>query len=78
MYSPNRLRHSMHNELIDTCWDVNMVLTVQLLVILKELIDTCWDVNVGASENGTMFCTELIDTCWDVNFKEMAYMEWLW
>ncbi len=55
-----------------------MVLTVQLLVILKELIDTCWDVNVGASENGTMFCTELIDTCWDVNFKEMAYMEWLW
>ena len=32
-------------ELIDTCWDVNLVTVPDPVNSLPELIDTCWDVN---------------------------------
>ena len=32
-------------ELIDTCWDVNIVLNEYIKRRVEELIDTCWDVN---------------------------------
>ena len=35
-------------ELIDTLWNVNMILFGLKLIVTKELIDTLWNVN-GAS-----------------------------
>ena len=32
-------------ELIDTCWDVNIIQCTGGLEEYTELIDTCWDVN---------------------------------
>ena len=34
-----------YDELIDTCWDVNMYDGLDEHSPSKELIDTCWDVN---------------------------------
>ena len=33
-------------ELIDTCWDVNLVANIDGNGNNGELIDTCWDVNL--------------------------------
>ena len=34
-----------NQELIDTCWDVNVVAAFKVGNVGNELIDTCWDVN---------------------------------
>ena len=58
-------------ELIDTCWDVNILALCFAGTCVFELIDTCWDVNLFHA----FFCSaakmELIDTCWDVNASIM-------
>ena len=33
-------------ELIDTLWNVNRVVKIDLILCIKELIDTLWNVNV--------------------------------
>ena len=40
-------------ELIDTCWDVNLIGEVNALADYMELIDTCWDVNLASGTNNT-------------------------
>ena len=42
---PDVLGIDIANELIDTCWDVNISAQLQNFVRQMELIDTCWDVN---------------------------------
>ena len=32
-------------ELIDTCWNVNQLITIDNIAGYIELIDTCWNVN---------------------------------
>ena len=39
---------SLISELIDTCWNVNLVNFNQLVDLGTELIDTCWNVNESA------------------------------
>ena len=41
-YTSTKIRK---DELIDTCWDVNMSWEMQSIYKNNELIDTCWDVN---------------------------------
>ena len=54
-------------ELIDTCWDVNIMEVIDDERFYDELIDTCWDVNLKGFNVYYMTEFELIDTCWDVN-----------
>ena len=54
-------------ELIDTQWDVNLVVDVSFSVPALELIDTQWDVNVNDLPDLNDVTLELIDTQWDVN-----------
>ena len=61
--------YSMKNELIDTCWDVNLNIKTAEITIVGELIDTCWDVNDFLRYASLTMSKELIDTCWDVNHK---------
>ena len=34
-------------ELIDTCWNVNIITAIITAMINNELIDTCWNVNIS-------------------------------
>ena len=56
-----------HCELIDTCWDVNLLDRYNSQLVENELIDTCWDVNSAWLPEELTRMRELIDTCWDVN-----------
>ena len=57
------------HELIDTCWDVNLLDHYNSQLVENELIDTCWDVNSNIISILRLVSTELIDTCWDVNLE---------
>ncbi len=61
-------------ELIDTCWDVNVILSDKVLSEQPELIDTCWDVNIKSRSSRHCLDRELIDTCWDVNFLKGGFI----
>ena len=54
-------------ELIDTCWNVNLIDFNSSSSSILELIDTCWNVNGTWGESAKYLWTELIDTCWNVN-----------
>ena len=54
-------------ELIDTCWDVNLMCCYCQVRARLELIDTCWDVNTRFIVSNPYLNIELIDTCWAVN-----------
>ena len=67
-FSKRLWQQALWQELIDTCWDVNLVLLVYLYMFIRELIDTCWDVNMIKRRERHIRSGELIDdTCWDVN-----------
>ena len=44
-YGFDENKHQREQELIDTCWDVNLFRIRTGQDYNEELIDTCWDVN---------------------------------
>ena len=64
--------------LIDTWWNVNIII---LLVPASEsgvLIDTWWNVNENLSGLMSWIWSVLIDTWWNVNENLSALMSWIW
>ena len=57
----------MYLVLIDTWWNVNLLLLYRLAVMNRVLIDTWWNVNHGHLRCYSVTQTVLIDTWWNVN-----------
>ena len=55
------------SELIDTLWNVNKELFLDLCRHHLELIDTLWNVNIPDECRQSGIDSELIDTLWNVN-----------
>ena len=55
-----------HIELIDTLWNVNLLLDIISQHKAIELIDTLWNVNACLCHS-LQPSVELIDTLWNVN-----------
>ena len=55
-------------ELIDTLWNVNLIIPTAVCTIPSELIDTLWNVNSHIIFKLVCSAVELIDTLWNVNF----------
>ena len=45
MHINNYKLYNLHNVLIDTWWNVNMLYVMYLLMFVHVLIDTWWNVN---------------------------------
>ena len=56
-------------ELIDTLWNVNDIVLLDLGLPDMELIDTLWNVNYGEQRKLEIARAELIDTLWNVNIS---------
>ena len=56
-------------ELIETLWNVNILLGYLHRLQLRELIETLWNVNCNKSIYHNYHHTELIETLWNVNIN---------
>ena len=54
-------------ELIETLWNVNVCLVVNLFFAVQELIETLWNVNDRTAHTIRREPSELIETLWNVN-----------
>ena len=68
-YIQHHILLNFKHELIDTCWNVNRLVTLITHGIVSELIDTCWNVNQPVKAMSAASALELIDTCWNVNLE---------
>ena len=66
-YYPFLHNYHLHKELIDTLWNVNLIMLIPCCITISELIDTLWNVNVTIAAILAVFTLELIDTLWNVN-----------
>ena len=54
-------------ELIETLWNVNILVSCSLSVFTAELIETLWNVNLNENTKQMTELIELIETLWNVN-----------
>ena len=62
-----------NKELIETLWNVNLIIIDSVPSMQPELIETLWNVNYGRSYTSQGVIIELIETLWNVNVVAFLY-----
>ena len=63
-----QFQDSSHIEIIETYWNVNVILAISLILFPSEIIETYWNVNESKIRQKAFFRIEIIETYWNVNY----------